>query len=172
MELIRLFNEPAGRDYLTSLGVDATLVENLDLLGISSIANVLGAIKTAKYYEMDENDVIITMATDSMEMYQSRLHELTEEEGAFSELDAAAAFHRYMLGERTDNMQELTYVDRKRIHNLKYFTWVEQQGKSFEEIQAQWYDADYWTSIPESMDKIDALIEEFNRRTGLLEQLG
>ncbi len=172
MELIRLFNEPAGRDYLTSLGVDATLVKNLDLLGISSIANVLGAIKTAKYYEMDENDVIITMATDSMEMYQSRLHELTEEEGAFSELDAAAAFHRYMLGERTDNMQELTYVDRKRIHNLKYFTWVEQQGKSFEEIQAQWYDADYWTSIPESMDKIDVLIEAFNRRTGLLEQLG
>ncbi|HHL35479.1 MAG TPA: pyridoxal-5-phosphate-dependent protein subunit beta, partial [Desulfobulbaceae bacterium] len=57
------------------------------------------------------------------------------------------------------------------IHNLKYFTWVEQQGKTFEEIQAQWYDSDYWTSIPGTMDEIDRLIEAFNERTGLLEKL-
>ena len=106
-----------------------------------------------------------------MEMYQSRLAELTEEEGEFTDLDAAAVFHRYLLGESTANMQELSYVDRKRIHNLKYFTWVEQQGKSFEEIQAQWYDPDYWTSIPGTMDEIDRLIESFNEQTGLLEQL-
>ncbi len=171
MGLIRLFNEPAGREYLVDQGVAEELVNDLHLLGISSIANVLAAIKTAKYYEMDEQDVIITMATDSMEMYQSRLTELTEEEGQFTNLDAAAAFHRFMLGETTDNMQELTYVDRKRIHNLKYFTWVEQQGKTFEEIQAQWYQDDYWTGIPDSMDEIDRLIESFNERTGLLKKM-
>ncbi len=171
MGLIRLFNEPAGKKYLLTQGVAEELVNELDLLGISSIANVLAAIKTAKYFEMDKQDVIITMATDSMEMYQSRLAELTEEEGEFTDLDAAGVFHRYLLGETTDNMQELTYVDRKRIHNLKYFTWVEQQGKSFEEIQAQWYDPDYWTSIPGTMDEIDRLIESFNEKTGLLEKL-
>ncbi|HHL32887.1 MAG TPA: pyridoxal-phosphate dependent enzyme [Desulfobulbaceae bacterium] len=171
MGLIRLFNEPTGKKYLLAQGVTEELVNELDLLGISSIANVLAAIKTAKYFEMDKQDVIITMATDSMEMYQSRLAELTEEEGKFTDLDAAGVFHRYLLGETTDNMQELTYVDRKRIHNLKYFTWVEQQGKSFEEIQAQWYDPDYWTSIPGTMDEIDRLIEAFNEKTGLLEKL-
>jgi len=171
MGLIRLFNEPTGKKYLLAQGVTEELVNELDLLGISSIANVLAAIKTAKYFEMDKQDVIITMATDSMEMYQSRLAELTEEEGKFTDLDAAGVFHRYLLGETTDNMQELTYVDRKRIHNLKYFTWVEQQGKSFEEIQAQWYDPDYWTSIPGTMDEIDRLIESFNEKTGLLEKL-
>jgi len=171
MGLIRLFNEPAGREYLVSQGVAAELVDNLDLLGISSVANVLAAIKTAKYYEMNEQDVIITMATDSMEMYQSRLTELTEEEGGFSQQDAAAVFHRYLLGETTDNMLELSYMDRKRIHNLKYFTWVEQQGKNFEEIQAQWYEPDYWTGIPGCMEEIDRLIQDFNRRTGLLEKL-
>ena len=171
MGLIRLFNEPTGKKYLLAQGVTEELVNELDLLGISSIANVLAAIKTAKYFEMDKQDVIITMATDSMEMYQSRLAELTEEEGEFTDLDAAGVFHRYLLGETTDNMQELTYVDRKRIHNLKYFTWVEQQGKSFEEIQAQWYDPDYWTSIPGTMDEIDRLIESFNEKTGLLEKL-
>jgi cysteine synthase len=172
MSLIRLFNEPAGKDYLVSQGVSADLVNDLHLLGISSIANVLAAIKTAKYYEMDENEVLVTMATDSMEMYQSRLTELTAEVGEFTNVDAAASFHRYMLGETTDNMQELTYVDRKRIHNLKYFTWVEQQGKSHEEIQAQWYDHDYWTGIHNSMETIDNLVDSFNERTGLLKKLG
>ncbi len=171
MGLIRLFNEPAGKEYLVEQGVSPELVADLHLLGISSIANVLAAIKTAKYYEMDGSDVMITMATDSMEMYQSRLGELTEEAGEFGPQDAAATFHRYMLGESTDNMRELSYVDRKRIHNLKYFTWVEQQGKSYEEIEAQWYDADYWTGIHKSMAEIDTLIDAFNERTGLLAKL-
>ncbi len=172
MGLIRLFNEPAGKEYLAAQGVAQTLVDDLHLMGISSIANVLAAIKTAKYYEMDESDVIVTMATDSMEMYQSRLDELRDEEGEFTPTDAAATFHRFMLGETTDNMRELSYVDRKRIHNLKYFTWVEQQGKTYDEIQAQWYEHDYWTGIHDSMEEIDRLIEEFNERTGLLKNLG
>ncbi len=117
------------------------------------------------------NDVIITVATDSMEMYQSRLVELAEEEGEFTALDASGVFHQYLMGESTANMQELTYVDRKRIHNLKYFTWVEQQGKTYEEIQAQWYDPTYWTDIHGHVDELDALIDAFNERVGLLAQL-
>jgi hypothetical protein len=65
-------------------------------------------------------------------------------------------------------MEELTYPARKRVHNLKYFTWVEQQGKTYDEIQAQWYQKDYWTSIHDQVDEIDALIEEFNAKVGLL----
>jgi len=167
MGLIRLFNEPVGRQYLAQQGVSEATISRLDLLGISGVANLLSAIKFAKYYELGENDVVLTVATDSMEMYQSRLAELTESEGAFTELDAAAAYHRYLLGETIDYVEELTYYGRKRIHNLKYYTWVEQQGKTFEEIQAQWYDDDYWTSIPAKTEEIDALIEEFNARVGL-----
>jgi len=168
MGLIRLFNEEVGQEFLISQGIDADLVADLPLLGISSIANVLAAIKTAKYYDMTDQDVLITVATDSMEMYESRLVELTEENGKFTNLDASGAFHQYLMGESTDNMQELTYVDRKRVHNLKYFTWVEQQGKTYEEIQAQWHDRDYWTSIHGHVDELDALIDAFNERTGLL----
>ena len=50
----------------------------------------------------------LTVLTDSMEMYQSRLLELTAERGEFAEADAAAAFHRYLLGQTTDNLEELT----------------------------------------------------------------
>ncbi len=168
IDLIRLFNEPAGREYLKQRGVDPTIVEQLDLMGISSVANVLGAIKMAKWYELTGDDVILTVWTDSMELYQSRLRELNEEHGEYTELEAAADYERYLLGETTDNMAELTYPDRKRVHNLKYYTWVEQQGKTYEEIQRQWYDEAYWTSFQTQMDQMDELIEEFNDRVGLL----
>jgi cysteine synthase len=168
ISLTRLFNEPAGKTYLVEQGVSEDFVASLDLLGISCIGNLLGAIKFAKWFELGENDVVMTVLTDSMEMYQSRLRELNEERGPFTEIDAAVAYHRYLLGESTDHMTELTYPDRKRIHNLKYYTWVEQQGKSYEEIQAQWYDPDYWPNTRNKIDEIDALIESFNERTGLL----
>lgn len=168
MGLMRLFNEETGQEYLHKQGISPDLIQQLPSLGISGIANVLSAIKMAKYYEMTERDVLLTVATDSMEMYRSRVQELRTEEGDFTELDAAAAFHRYMLGTTTDYTQELTYQDRKRIHNLKYYTWVEQQGRTFEEIQAQWYDEAYWTSLRGRTVEIDRLIEDFNQRTGLV----
>jgi hypothetical protein len=68
----------------------------------------------------------------------------------------------------TDSLQELTYQDRRRVHNLKYFTWVEQQGKTYEEIMDQWYQPDYWRSIQNQVGQIDSLIEEFNGKVGLI----
>ncbi len=166
MQLVRLFNEPIGRAYLVEQGVPESLVEKIDLLGISSIANLLSSIKFSKWYELGESDIVLTVFTDSMELYQSRLRELRAINGEYSEKQAAADFHRYLLGCNTENVEELGYWDRKRIHNLKYFTWVEQQGKSYEEIMDQWYEPDYWTNIHDQVDEIDALIEAFNDRTG------
>jgi len=167
MSIIRLFNEPAGREYLVDQGVKPDLVEQLPLLGISGVGNLLSAIKFAHYYELGSNDVVMTLGTDSMEMYGSRLGELTAERGEFSNLDAAGTYQRYLMGAGIDHVQELSYYDRKRVHNLKYYTWVEQQGKTYEEIQAQWYDPDYWTGIQAMADPIDELIDEFNTAVGL-----
>jgi hypothetical protein len=167
VNLSRLFNEPAGRKYLAAQGVDEETISNLDLLGFSGISNVLSAIKAAKYYEMDENDVIITVLTDSMELYRSRLTEMHAEFGEYSELNAAADFAQYLHGQSTDNLLEMRYTDRRRIHNLKYFTWVEQQGKSYEEIQKMWYEPDYFTTVQNQVGEIDNLIEEFNAEVGI-----
>ncbi len=168
MSIVRLFNEPAGRAYLVKQGVPEELVGKLDLLGISGIANVLSSVKFAKWYELDENDVVLTVLTDSMELYQSRLRELHAEHGEYTEVDAAADYHRYLLGNTVDYVEELGYWDRKRIHNLKYYTWVEQQGKTYEEIQAQWYDDEYWSGIHGQIAEIDELIGQFNEMTGLV----
>jgi cysteine synthase len=171
MSLVRLFNEPAGRTHLLKQGVAPALVNRLDLLGISSIANVLSAIKFAKWYELDENDIVLTVFTDSMELYASRLRELYREHGPYTEMDAATDYHRYLLGCTVDFVEELGYWDRRRIHNLKYYTWVEQQGKTYEEIQTQWYAEAYWETIHRQIEEIDQLIEVFNARTGLLNEL-
>lgn len=168
VNLSRLFNEPAGRAYLVSKGVPESVVSQLDLLGFSGISNVLTAIKMAKYYEMGPNDVVLTVLTDSMELYGSRLEEMHAEYGEYDERAAAADFAQYLKGESTDNMLELRYPDRRRVHNLKYFTWVEQQGKTYEEILDQWYAPEYFTGVQEQIDEIDALIEEFNADVGLL----
>ena len=164
IDLIRLFNEDSGKRYLARMGVSEDTIESLELLGISGVGNMLSAIKLAKYYELGSDDIVLTVATDSMEMYGSRLHELNDEHGEFSELDAAGAYHRWLMGQSIDNVQELGYYDRKRVHNLKYYTWVEQQGKTYDEIQAQWYDDSYWSSIPAVADELDGLITEFNER--------
>jgi hypothetical protein len=168
VNLARLFNEENGRAYLVEKGVPEALVNQLDLLGFSGISNVLSCIKTAKYYEMGENDIMLTVLTDSMDLYRSRLHEMRQEHGPYTERDAAADFARYLHGQSTDNLLELRYTDRRRVHNLKYYTWVEQQGKTYEEIQAQWYEPHYWTDVQKQADAIDQLIEAFNAEVGLL----
>ena len=168
VNLMRLFNEPEGKAYLVSQGVAEGLVNQLNLLGFSGIANMLSAIKMAKYYEMGAEDVVLTVFTDSMELYGSRVQEMRAERGVYTALNAAGDDARYLKGVGTDYLQELSYADRRRVHNLKYYTWVEQQGRSYEEIQAQWYDNGYWTGVQTQADEIDALINEFNQQTGLV----
>jgi cysteine synthase len=168
VNLARLFNEPAGRQHLAAAGVPAAFVEQLGLLGFSGIANVLSCIKLAKYYDLGGEDVLLTVLTDSMELYGSRLEEMRAEMGEYTAEQAAADRARWLLGESTDNMLELTAQDQRRIHNLKYYTWVEQQGKTYDEIQAQWHQPDYWTGVQKQAPEIDALIEDFNARVGVL----
>jgi cysteine synthase len=167
MQMIRLFNEPAGKQYLAQMGVPADLIEVLPWIGISGAANIASAIKMAKWYEWGEGDVVVTLLTDSMELYGSRLGELTAERGPYTARDAAVGYHQFLMGLSTDYTEELTYPARKRVHNLTYYTWVEQQGKTYEEIQAQWYDKGYWKAVHNQVDEIDALIVQFNEMTGL-----
>jgi cysteine synthase len=173
MALLRLFNEPAGKAYLTGeLGMSKEDVENLSYMGISGISNMLSAIKFAKYYELTKSDVVATVLTDSVEMYISRLEELKAEEGEFSAVNAAVAYAANLCAVKTDNLIELTYAERKRIHNLKYYTWVEQQGRHVDELNDQWYNQEKaFISVQKQADQLDALIDAFNDEVGLLKSL-
>ncbi len=162
MRLLRLFNEKEGKGFLKADGFDVKFIEDLGLIGISGIGNILSAIKTAKHFEMTGDDVIFTLATDSAQMYTSRIEELEAENGKYSTLQAAKDYEKCMLGQKTDNMKELTFNDRKAIHNLKYFTWVEQQAKEIEDLNQLWYDREIWNKLFHQVDKWDKMIIEFN----------
>lgn len=151
LRMFRLFNEPEGRRYLEELGV-------------SGVANLICCLKLAKYYELTENDLVLTVLTDSASMYGSRLQEMEQERGRkYSSTDAAVDHAVSLLGLRTDYVEELTYYGKKRIHNLKYYTWIEQQGYRQEELDAQWYDYDgYWGRLHRMGPELDRLIIRFN----------
>ena len=166
MNVSRLFNEIEGIKYLEKQGVDNQLLGQLPLAGISGVSNLISAIKFAKWYELGSEDVVMTVLTDGMELYNSRLAELNDAHGRFTEMDAHLVYGKDVIGATTDYMAELDYYGKKRIHNLKYFTWVEQQGKTYDEIQAQWYEDSYWRDIRQSVEPLDSLITEFNRMSG------
>ncbi|MCH7701060.1 MAG: pyridoxal-phosphate dependent enzyme [Planctomycetes bacterium] len=166
MSLLRLFNEDAGRTFLEREGVARDTIDQLPLLGISSICNLVASIKTAKHYELDSRDVVFTPLTDSVELYQSRLTDLRSAHGPYSDLDAARHFGRYIEGIGPDHLRELGYHDRKQLHNLKYFTWVEQQQRTVDDLNRLW-DPDFWVETFDQVSEWDALIERFNQRVGL-----
>ena len=170
MSLLRLFNEEEGVKFLQSSGLKADFLKLLPLVGISGICNLVAAIKVARYYELDGRDVMVTPLTDSMDLYASRKQELRDELGPYTRERAAQDFARYLEGAGIDYLQELGYYDRKRLHNLKYFTWVEQQGKTSEELAALW-EPDFWTETWAQVEDWDRLIQQFNERTGLLKAL-
>ena len=147
-------------------------IEKFTWMGISGIANVLCCIKMAKYYELSEDDVVVTVLTDSAVMYKSRVEELNAQHGAYSAFEAEKDHALHMLGLKTDSMLELTYTERKRVHNLKYYTWVEQQGMNVEDLNAQWYDTKgTWDAVHAQAKDLDALIDAFNDEVGILKTL-
>ena len=163
LRMFRLFNEPEGREYLQSIGVSDNCVQNLSWVGISGAANIISCIKFAKYYELTEKDIVMTVLTDSAEMYQSRLAEMEMEYGKYTIANAAMDHGMSALGIRTDHVEELTYQGRKRIHNLKYYTWIEQQMYDVDELNEQWYDYDnYWGRLHQMGPELDQLINQFN----------
>ncbi|MCL2661818.1 MAG: pyridoxal-5-phosphate-dependent protein subunit beta [Oscillospiraceae bacterium] len=171
MALLRLFNEKAGKKFLTDeIGMSPENVDQLAYMGISGISNMLCAIKFAKYYELTNNDVVATILTDSVEMYMSRIEELNKAEGEYSPIKAAVDYSSHLQAAKTDNLLELTYAQRRRVHNLKYYTWVEQQGRCANDLNDQWYHQDKtFESVQPQAKQIDDLINEFNEAVGLLD---
>ncbi len=172
-QLSVLFSATAGRAYLRDRrGVPAETLAGLASLGLSSICNVLAAVKTAKYLDLGPRDVVMTVATDGAEMYETERVRITGRDfaGGFGEREAAATFGRWMLGAGTDHLLETTRADRERIFNLGYYTWVEQQGVPIEDFNAR-RDQAFWAGLRGKLTRWDEMIREFNARTGVAGQL-
>ena len=111
--------------------------------------------------------MVFTLLTDSMELYGSRIAEQRERQGAYTESSAARHFARYLEAISTDHLRELSFIDRKTLHNFKYFTWVEQQQRDVDELRRLW-DLDFWTETFAQANQWDRMIEAFNQEVGLV----
>jgi cysteine synthase len=163
-----LFNTEAGRSHLHDRrGVSGDVLDGLERFGLSSICNVLAAIKTAKFFGMGPADVIVTVATDGASMYATEKDKVLARDfpDGFDGSSAAEVFGESLAGVDTDHVLDCTDADRERIFNLGYFTWVEQQGVSVEDFEAR-RSQSFWRSLHELVPIWDAMIEEFNERTG------
>ena len=163
-----LFNTDVGRAYLTGRkGLDPALVDALEGLGLSSICNVLAAMKLARYLDLGPDDAVLTVATDGADMYVSEREKAAGKyfADAFDELAAAETFGRHLLGNATDHFLELDRRGRERIFNLGYYTWVEQQGATLDEFDAR-RDPAFWDRLMEMVPAWDAMVDELNTATG------
>jgi cysteine synthase len=166
--LFVLFNTEVGRRYLVERqGLDPVLVANLAHLGLSGICNMLAGIKTAKYLELGPDDVVLTVATDGAGLYGSEVQKALHHHfhDSFDAVSAGETFGRSLAAATTDDLLELTHVDRKRIFNLGYFTWVEQQGVSVEEFNARLQQS-FWDGLLDLVPAWDRMIADFNAKSG------
>jgi cysteine synthase len=159
-----LFRSEVGRRYLAGRRkIDPALVRQFDDIGISGLANVVAAIKLAKHLDYGPNDVVMTVATDSAALYRSESESYVARRypNGFDEVNAGEIFSRHLEAASDDGVLELRYIDRKRIFNLGYYTWVEQQGVSVEDFDRR-KNQDFWQDLVGSIPIWDRLIQEFN----------
>ena len=163
-----LFNTAEGRAFLRARGVNERVIEALDAFGLSSICNVLAAIKTAKLLRLGADDVVVTIATDGAAMYRTEVDKVLARDfpGGFGEAEAAETFGRSLEAQGAGDMLHLTEEDRRRVFNLGYFTWVEQQGVSVEDFVAR-EDQAFWRSLRDLLPEWDEAIRVFNARSGM-----
>ena len=166
--LLVLLNTDAGRAYLASRGVPEAVLAILPSLGISSICNILAAIKTAKQLGLGPDDAVVTVATDGAALYLTEVEKVLARDypAGFGAVEAAEAFGRFVLGAGTDDLLELTPAERERVFNLGYFTWVEQQGTPFDDFTARREQA-FWRDLRSSIPVWDEAIREMNARAGV-----
>ncbi len=167
--LFVLFNTEAGQEYLRERrGISQAVIESLSHMGLSSICNLLGAIKYAKYHKLGAQDLVISVATDGAAMYYTEREKALERYwgGRFDTVSAAEVFGRSLLGLGVDHLSELSRVEKERIFNLGYFTWVEQQGISLEEFEARRRPG-FWKDLRDLLRAWDEMISAFNAQVGL-----
>jgi cysteine synthase len=163
-----LFGSTCGRDYLVGRrAIDPDLVRSFDDVGLSGLANIVAAIKLAKHLDYGPDDMVMTVATDSAALYASEreAHCARRYAGSFDTVNAGEIFARHLEGIVDNDVMELRHADRKRIFNLGYYTWVEQQGVSvadFERRRSQ----DFWRTLIDDIPAWDRLIEDFNAEVG------
>jgi hypothetical protein len=163
-----LFNSDQGAAYLAGRRrIDSLLTGDLRLIGLSGIANIVAAIKVAKYLDLGPDDALMTVATDSAAMYRSgrQAYRAARYADGLDTVGCGEIFGEHLAGAGTGEVLELSHAERTRIFNLGYYTWVEQQGVPLADFERR-RDRRFWRDLQQTLPAWDALIDEFNAISG------
>ena len=164
-----VFNTKEGQEHLrTEVGLEPEFVSQLQHLGLSSIANMLAAIKTAKILSLGSEDIVMSVATDGAELYCSEKKKFASSvySTGFTMQNADTIMMNHINQLNTDHIEQLDDVSRDRIFNLGYYTWVEQQGISIEDFEVR-RGQEFWDSLHKVIPMWDQLIRDFNNKVGI-----
>jgi cysteine synthase len=164
-----LFQTDEGRAFLVEdLGLDPELVDQLRHLGYSAICNLVSAIRYAHHRHLGPDDVVMTVATDGSELYDSGRPGIMARDfpDGFDRTAAAITYGRHLGDPAGHALLELDEREHRRIFNLGYFTWVEQLGLSVEDFEAR-RPQSWWDDLVPAVAAWDELITDFNQRTGV-----
>jgi cysteine synthase len=134
-----------------------------DLFGVSTVCNIIGSIRTARFLGLGRRDNIVTIATDGFDRYASVLADLEKRRGPFTEGALQDAFEAIFRGGTAADILDV----RSREQKNRLFGYKEEVWSTFgyshsylESMKSQ----SFWE---EEFDKISALdsrlIEERGR---------
>jgi hypothetical protein len=164
--MLQVLTDEEGKKFLKEFLPEKTVEFLSTVFGISGVANVIGAIKMAKYYGFTSEHNIFTIATDNIDRYHSVMEQMTKTYGKLDRGEAKHRFESIFLGAKTDWIFEGTVENRERWHNLKYYTWVEQQGKTVEELNAQ-RTPEFWQKERDEVKVTDEMLLDYRKKYGV-----
>lgn len=162
-KMLQVLTDPEGIKFLKEFIPKDEIDFISDKFGISGVANLIAAIKIAKYYNFNNNDNIFIVATDSIDRYRSVMKDLTKKYGVLDRTEAKSRTERILLYQEPSWIFEGDEFSRQRWHNLKYYTWVEQQGKSVDELNVQ-KSKDYWLNQQKIVEEMDEKILDYRKK--------
>ncbi len=139
-----------GQSVLVENGVDPEIAKNMtELFGVSGIANIIGAIKMAKYLKLGPDDNVLTIATDGFDRYDSVLEDLER---------------RYL--ETEDYVLHRWFIDvfrKNGIEDIVDYRSNSQKEKLFKQKESDWLKFGYKQEYLDAMRDMKFWDDEYNK---------
>lgn len=131
-------------------GMTPKAAEDLkDLFGVSTICNIIGAIKMAKYLRLSEGDNVVTVATDGFDRYNSVIEDLN---------------HRVL--ETEDFVLRRWFKDifyKADIEDIEDVRTTENKERLFKQKEHDWLKFNYSIDYLNQMRKMKFWDDEYNK---------
>jgi len=134
-----------------------------DLFGVSSLCNILGAIRMARFLGLGSEDNVVTIATDGFDRYPSVLADLEERCGPFAEPEVRDSFEKlFRGGDAADLLDVRSAKEKERLFGYKEEVWA---GFGYSHTYLEGMKSQsFWDAETEKIAEIDAALAQARSR--------